>query len=56
MTIPHICVVGAGPAGLRCATVLLEQGYEVTLVEARDRFGGRVRTQMISSRRVILLD
>ena len=45
MAVPHICIVGAGPAGLRCATVLLEQGCKVTLVEARNRIGGRVRTQ-----------
>ena len=40
---PHVCIVGAGISGLRCATVLLEQSYEVTIIEARDRIGGRVR-------------
>ena len=40
--IPHVCVVGAGISGLRCAAVLLEEGYDVTIVEARDRIGGRV--------------
>jgi NADPH-dependent 2,4-dienoyl-CoA reductase/sulfur reductase-like enzyme len=40
---PHICVVGAGIAGLRCAAVLHENGIRVTILEARDRLGGRVR-------------
>lgn len=39
---PHVCVVGAGVAGLRCAEVLLECGVKVTILEARDRVGGRV--------------
>ena len=38
----HVCVVGAGFAGLRCADVLLQHGVQVTIVEARDRVGGRV--------------
>lgn len=29
-------------SGLRCATVLLEHSYDVTIVEARNRIGGRV--------------
>jgi NADPH-dependent 2,4-dienoyl-CoA reductase/sulfur reductase-like enzyme len=39
---PHICIVGAGIAGLRCATVLHESGFRVTILEARGRVGGRV--------------
>ena len=39
---PHVCIIGAGVSGLRCATVLLEHDYEVTIIEARDRIGGRV--------------
>jgi NADPH-dependent 2,4-dienoyl-CoA reductase/sulfur reductase-like enzyme len=42
-TKPRVCVVGAGFAGLRCADILLQQGIEVTIYEARDRVGGRVR-------------
>lgn len=41
--IPHVCVVGAGIAGLRCAALLLQHGAKVTILEARDRIGGRVR-------------
>ena len=36
------CVVGAGVAGLRAADVLLSHGAHVTILEARDRVGGRV--------------
>ena len=39
----HIGIVGAGISGLRCADVLLSYGFEVTILEARDRIGGRVR-------------
>ena len=40
---PHVCIVGAGISGLRCADVLLSHGFKVTILEARDRIGGRVR-------------
>ncbi|PGH00943.1 hypothetical protein GX51_05492 [Blastomyces parvus] len=39
---PHVGIVGAGLAGLRCADVLLDHGFRVTILEARDRIGGRV--------------
>ena len=38
-------VVGAGPAGLECAMQLAKRGYEVTLAEASDEPGGRVRME-----------
>lgn len=41
--IPHVCVIGAGVAGMRCADVLLQHGVKVTILEGRDRVGGRVR-------------
>ena len=37
-------VVGAGFAGLGCARELTDAGFEVTVLEARERVGGRVRT------------
>ncbi|PGH02885.1 hypothetical protein AJ80_08783 [Polytolypa hystricis UAMH7299] len=40
--LPHIGIVGAGIAGLRCADVLLGRGFRVTILEARDYIGGRV--------------
>lgn len=37
----RIAVVGAGPAGLACATVAAERGHQVTLFEAASRIGGQ---------------
>jgi monoamine oxidase len=37
-------VVGAGLAGLTCALELTDRGWDVTVLEARDRVGGRVST------------
>lgn len=39
---PHVGIVGAGISGLRCADVLLSSGLGVTILEARDRIGGRI--------------
>ncbi len=39
-----VVVVGGGLAGLTAAWQLAASGYSVTLLEARDRFGGRVLT------------
>ena len=38
----YIGVIRAGLAGLRCAEVLTEADIYITLIEARDRVGGRV--------------
>jgi monoamine oxidase len=40
----RVLVAGAGLAGLTAARDLLLKGADVTIVEARDRVGGRVRT------------
>jgi len=42
--LPRVAVVGAGFAGLACADELAALGYDVTVFEARDRCGGRVRS------------
>jgi len=41
ITPKRIAVVGAGPAGLACATVLGERGHHVTLFDAADEIGGQ---------------
>jgi dimethylamine/trimethylamine dehydrogenase len=38
-------IVGAGPAGLECARVLGQRGYQVHLAEAREALGGRVAVE-----------
>ena len=38
-----VLVVGAGPAGLECALTLARRGYEVSVAEAADDIGGRLR-------------
>lgn len=40
-----VTVVGAGFAGLGCARALSDAGMAVTVIEARDRVGGRVWTE-----------
>jgi 2,4-dienoyl-CoA reductase (NADPH2) len=39
----RIAVVGAGPAGLACATTLAERGHHVTLFERAAEIGGQFR-------------
>ncbi len=39
---PRVLVMGAGIAGLGCANRLKELGAEVTVIEARNRLGGRI--------------
>ncbi len=41
---PQVLVIGAGMAGLGAADVLAKGGAEVTVIEARDRIGGRTHT------------
>ncbi len=40
----HVVVVGAGMAGLAAARRLADEGVRITVLEARERIGGRVRT------------
>jgi 2,4-dienoyl-CoA reductase (NADPH2) len=42
-SIKRIAVVGAGPAGLACATTLAERGHRVTLFERAHEIGGQFR-------------
>ncbi|KAH9892246.1 hypothetical protein F4778DRAFT_784612 [Xylariomycetidae sp. FL2044] len=49
----RIGVVGAGVAGLRCCDILLQHGFDVTLLEGRDRLGGRVHQARMPSGRTV---
>lgn len=42
-----VLVIGAGLAGLNCAKSLHENGFQVKVIEASDRVGGRVKTDEI---------
>lgn len=42
----NIAVVGAGPAGMACATTLAKRGHHVDLFERNDRIGGQFRLAM----------
>ncbi|HXW09654.1 MAG TPA: NADPH-dependent 2,4-dienoyl-CoA reductase [Steroidobacteraceae bacterium] len=42
----RVAVVGAGPAGLACATVLADRGHDVDLYEAGDDVGGQFNLAM----------
>lgn len=42
-----VLIVGAGLAGLRCASVLAASGRSVLVWEAGDRVGGRVQTDVV---------
>ncbi|MEW6524369.1 MAG: FAD-dependent oxidoreductase [Bacillota bacterium] len=38
----HVCIIGAGPAGLSVAGLLAQAGIDVTLLEKEERPGGRL--------------
>jgi phytoene dehydrogenase-like protein len=46
MSLP-VVIIGAGLAGLNCARVLHAQGERVLLIDANDRIGGRVQTDVV---------
>lgn len=46
---PHIGIIGAGLAGLRCADILLQHGFQVTILEGRDRIGGRLHQDRMAN-------
>lgn len=47
-TPPKVIIIGAGIAGATAAKELCAKGYSVTIVEARDRIGGRMWTDRTS--------
>jgi monoamine oxidase len=46
---PEIVIIGAGLTGLTLAFLLRQSGYPATILEARNRVGGRIHTQQTPS-------
>jgi len=53
-TTHDVVVVGAGSAGLYAAKTLSEAGYDVLIIEATDRIGGRVYSHTLGTTRIDL--
>jgi len=53
-TTHDVVIVGAGSAGLYAAKTLGEAGYDVLIIEATDRIGGRVYSHTLGSTRIDL--
>lgn len=49
-----VIIIGAGAAGLAAANLLVEADLDVTVIEARERVGGRVWTESIGGKPVDL--
>ncbi|KAI5467195.1 hypothetical protein BGZ63DRAFT_346411 [Mariannaea sp. PMI_226] len=50
---PHIAVIGAGISGMRCADILIQYGFNVTILEARNRIGGRLYQKKLPNGRLV---
>ena len=48
----HVVIVGAGVAGLTAARALQRQGIRISVYEASDGVGGRVRTDVVDGFRL----
>ncbi|MFT6388609.1 MAG: monoamine oxidase [Cellvibrionaceae bacterium] len=53
-TTHDVVVVGAGSAGLYAAKTLIEDGYDVLIIEATNRIGGRVYSHTLGDTRIEL--
>ena len=53
-TTHDVVIVGAGSAGLYAARTLIADGYDVLIIEATDRIGGRVYSETLGNTRIDL--
>jgi len=49
---PNITIIGAGIAGLTAAVYLHQKGFKIQILEASDRAGGRIKTDVIDGFRL----
>lgn len=42
-------IVGGGISGLACARELKNKGYNILVIEAENKIGGRIRTEKINN-------
>ena len=49
---PTVTIIGAGIAGLTAAVYLHKKGFKVQIIEASDRAGGRIKTDIIDGFRL----
>lgn len=50
----HVIILGAGFAGLAAANDLIKKGVKVTVLEARNRIGGRVHSHRIAGEELVV--
>ena len=53
MNSKHILIAGAGASGLMAGCEFIAHGWQVTIVEARDRVGGRIHTMRSNFSKII---
>lgn len=49
---PTVTIIGAGIAGLTAAVYLHKKGFEIQILEASDRAGGRIKTDLVNGFRL----
>ncbi len=53
---PKVIILGAGLSGLAAAKILFEHGFEVEILEARNRISGRVYSYVIDEKENLIIE